>query len=155
MKYIRFIMIGLAFVFLIYVIFVIYQNTAKKSEQNIPIPTNQEQTNKQQWEPKTDDQASVNVVVTPVNLSRQSTEWEFDIVMDTHSVELNQDMTQNALLIGDDNKEYRPIKWNGPVGGHHREGTLTFNPIMPAPKSITLKITGIGNVVRSFSWQFK
>lgn len=107
----------------------------------------------QTWETKIDDQDNVSVVVTPLDLSPQSVEWRFDVGMNTHSVELNQDMTKIAVLVDDQGKEYKPLAWTGPTGGHHREGTLTFARITPTPKSIELKITGIADVVRTFVWQ--
>ena len=113
---------------------------------------NQQSSNSQKWETKTDDQASVNVVVTPLDLSQQSSEWKFDVGMNTHSVELDQDMTKSTVLVDDQGKEYVPIKWDGPVGGHHREGTLSFTPITPYPQHLTMKIKGVGGVDRSFSW---
>ena len=109
----------------------------------------------QKWESKVDDQASVTITVTPTLLSAESGEWKFDVVMDTHSVELDQDMTKVAILTDDSGKEYGPVRWEGaPAGGHHREGVLVFSPITPAPKSIELKITGIADTVRTFNWQF-
>lgn len=107
----------------------------------------------QKWESKIDEQASVTVTVTPTLLSEESEEWKFDVVMDTHSVELDQDMTKIAILIDEQGKEYKAINWEGPTGGHHREGIITFNKITPAPKSVELKISDIGGVVRSFTWQ--
>ena len=74
--------------------------------------------------------------------------------MDTHSIELDQDMTKIAKLVDDQGKEYKPTAWNGPTGSHHREGMLIFNQITPIPKSLELKISGIGGVVRSFIWKF-
>lgn len=110
----------------------------------------------QKWESKADDQASVTVTVTPSDLFLESTEWKFDVVMDTHSVELDQDMTKNAILTDGSGKEYSPARWEGaPAGGHHREGMLVFSPIAPTPKSVELKITGIADTVRIFNWQFK
>ena len=109
----------------------------------------------QKWESKTDDHASVTITVTPTLLSAESGEWKFDVVMDTHSVELDQDLIKTTVLIDDQGKEYKPISWEGPVGGHHREGVLTFSQIIPPPQSVELKISGIGDVVRSFVWQFK
>lgn len=107
------------------------------------------------WESKVDDQASVTVTVTPSDLGIESREWKFDIVMSTHSVKLDQDMTKVAIIVDDQGKEYAPTKWEGPVGGHHREGVLTFNQIIPTPKSVELKISDLGSVVRTFSWQLK
>ena len=110
----------------------------------------------QKWESKIDDQASVAITVTPSDLSLKSNEWKFDVVMDTHSVELDQDMTKVAILTDDSGKEYGPVRWEGaPVGGHHREGVLVFSPITPTPKSVELKITEIADTVRTFNWQLK
>jgi len=110
----------------------------------------------EKWESKIDDQANITVTVTPSNLSFDSKEWKFSVVMDTHSVELDQDLVKLALLIDDKGKEYKPLRWEGaPIGGHHREGVLIFNQITPTPKSIELKISGIGGVVRSFKWDIK
>ncbi len=107
----------------------------------------------QKWESKIDEQASVTVTVTPTDISTNAKEWKFDIVMNTHSVELDQDMVQSSILYDDQGREYRPVRWDGPSGGHHREGVLVFNPIIPMPKSVELKITGIADVVRTFTWQ--
>ncbi len=110
----------------------------------------------QKLESKVDDQASVTVAVAPIDISSQSKEWKFDIVMDTHSVELDQDMTESTVLISDQGKEYKPISWEGPSGGHHREGVLVFNPIEPAPKYIELKIKNVGGVTeRLFKWNIE
>lgn len=90
MKYTRFIMIGLAFVFLIYIFFVIYQQgRTKNDKQNIPLPYAGE--TRQQWETKTDDRPPVTIKVTPVELGmgKGVQEWKFDVAFDTHSVKLN------------------------------------------------------------------
>lgn len=132
--------------------FLFYQN--RPGEQKAPAPETAQQTSdSQKWDTKIDDQESVNVVITPLDLSPQSAEWKFDVGMSTHSVELDQDMTKIAVLVDDQGKEYKPLAWAGPTGGHHREGTLTFARITPTPKSIELKITGIADVVRTFVWQ--
>lgn len=106
------------------------------------------------WATKTNDQASVTVVVTPIDLSAKSQEWKFDIGMNTHSVELDQDMTRSGVLIDDSGKTYKPIRWDGaPGGGHHREGVLVFSPISHPVKTVSLIILGIGGVERGFTWQ--
>ena len=106
-----------------------------------------------EWESRTDNQANVTVTVTPSDLSPHSNEWKFNIVMNTHSVELNQDMMRVAVLVDDQGTTYIPRNWEGPVSGHHREGVLTFQSITPMPKSIELKISGVGDVERSFVWE--
>ena len=129
-------------------------NRSSPVKQTAPV-TNQikEQTNTNQpWVQKIDEQAEATVVVTPIDILSQSKEWKFDVGMNTHSVELNQDMTKIAVLVDGQGKEYKPTSWEGPTGGHHREGVLKFDQITPIPKSIKLKISGIGDVVRSFTW---
>lgn len=117
---------------------------------------NQQVTTKQTWETKTEEQADVTLVVTPLDLSPNSKEWKFDVGMNTHSVELDQDMIKITILVDGQGKEYKPIRWEGAeAGGHHREGVLIFNQITPIPKSVELKISSIGDVVRSFVWQLE
>ncbi len=112
---------------------------------------------KQKWETRTDEQANVTVVVTPLNLSSQSTEWKFDIGMNTHSVELDQDPVQIVTLVDDKGNVYKPLSWEGAgPGGHHREGVLIFNAIQPMPQTVELKIKDIGGIPeRSFKWGLK
>lgn len=106
------------------------------------------------FESKIDDQALVTVTVIPIDISLQSKEWKFNVSLSTHAVELDQDMVKISVLVDDKGKEYKPIRWEGaPPGGHHREGVLVFNQITPIPKFVGLKISGIGDVVRSFTWE--
>ncbi|MEK7081204.1 MAG: hypothetical protein AAB902_02350 [Patescibacteria group bacterium] len=115
---------------------------------------NQQTTTKQNWESKTDEQSAITVTVTPIDIFPRSKQWKFDISMNTHSIELDQDLTKTTVLVDNQGKEYRPIAWEGPVGGHHREGVLVFNAINPLPKYIELKIKNIGSSVteRLFKW---
>ena len=132
----------------------LYFSGAKPQKTPTGNQTNQQvATIEKSWETKTEEQANVTVVITPIDLSPNSKEWKFNIIMNTHSVELDQDMTKVAILIDDQGKEYKAINWEGPSGGHHREGALIFSQIIPIPKSIELKISDIGDVVRSFVWQ--
>ncbi|MEK9182493.1 MAG: hypothetical protein AAB809_00250 [Patescibacteria group bacterium] len=133
---------------------VLYFNGPKLQNAPVTNQTNQQvTTTEKNWGTKTDEQTSITVVITPLDLLPESAEWKFDIVMNTHSVELDQDMTKSAVLIDDQGKEYKPLRWEGgEAGGYHREGVLIFSQITPIPKSIELKISGIGNVERSFIW---
>lgn len=133
--------------------FLVFYNPKSASEptqENSPVSDTQPK-----WESKVDDQASVTVTVTPTLLSEESGEWKFDVVMDTHSVELDQDMAEVAMLVDEQGEEYKALNWEGSTGGHHREGILTFDKITPTPKSIELRIADIGGVVRTFNWQLK
>ena len=118
---------------------------------------NQEQstsTTKSNWETKTDEQADVAVTITPIDILSQSKEWKFDVVMNTHSVEL-ENPTKSIVLVDSQGKEYKSTNWDGPTEGHHMNGILTFNQIIPTPKSVELKVSGVDDVVRSFVWKLK
>lgn len=106
-------------------------------------------------EPQTNSEGAVTISVAPRKSASAGT-WEFEIALNTHSVELSEDLIKVAVLIVDD-KEYQPFAWDGdPPGGHHRKGILQFGPISPQPQSITLKIRNVGGVQeRNFIWQFK
>ena len=108
------------------------------------------------WETKVDTQANIGVEVTPVDLAATSTAWTFDIAMNTHSGSLDADLTKIATLSDDAGNSYQALNWEGdPAGGHHRSGLLSFKPIVPMPKVITLTLLGIGEITRSFTWQIK
>ena len=149
MKYLPYIIIGLVIITFLY-----YFGVFEAQKPLVGVDRSTDIAIKQ-WETKTDEQANVTVTVTPTDLVPDSKEWKFDIVMDTHSVELDQDLIKSAVLIDNQGKEYKPIAWEGPVGGHHREGVLVFSAVEPTPQAVELKISGLGDVVRSFAWQLK
>jgi hypothetical protein len=100
-------------------------------------------------------QAGVTVRATPRNLSGGA--WEFEVVFDTHSQDLKDDLVKSAKLVGDGGASYAPTAWQGdPPGGHHREGVLRFKPIAPQPQAIELRIQRAGEpAVRSFRWRLQ
>ena len=99
----------------------------------------------------------VTVAVTPQNLAASAKSWDFKVVLDTHSGELNDDLVKSATLFDDKGGRHVPLKWDGAgPGSHHREGVLRFNPISPQPQSIELRIQRPGeSAPRSFRWQLK
>ena len=86
----------------------------------------------------------------------------FDVVMDTHAVDLDGfDLKQLALLRINGAREVQPTGWDAPKGGHHRNGTLTFpaeaangSPLIaPDTRTIELVIRDIAGVPeRVFRW---
>lgn len=111
----------------------------------------------QNLESKTDNQAGVAIVVTPVDTLPLGEEWKFNIVMDTHSVELDQDLTRIAILVDDQGREYQPLAWQGAEpGGHHREGALTFPALDATSAFVELQIKNVGGVAeRIFKWNLQ
>lgn len=99
----------------------------------------------------------VTVAVTPQNLTPSAKSWDFKVVLDTHSGELNDDLVKTATLLDGKGGRHVPVKWEGAgPGGHHREGTLKFSPVNPTPTAIELSITRPGEATpRSFRWQLK
>ncbi len=100
-------------------------------------------------------QAGVTVKATPRTLAGSA--WEFELVFDTHTQALTDDLDKTAVLVADGATAYPPVKWQGdPPSGHHRKGTLQFKPILPVPAAIELRITRAGETAaRSFRWQLK
>ena len=91
-------------------------------------------------EAQSNEEGSVTITVLP-RIAEGADRWEFAITLDTHSVELSQDIAAISVLRDDTAGTYAPLVWEGnPPGGHHREGTLVFAPITPVPQTITLDI---------------
>ena len=58
----------------------------------------------------------------------------FNVVMDTHSVDLDKyDLSLLSLLRDEKDNKYNPVSWQAPPGGHHRSGVLT----LPLPPTIS------------------
>ena len=96
--------------------------------------------------------AGVTVKATPRMLSGGA--WEFEIVFDTHTQALNDDLLKTASLRAD-GKPFAASGWHGdPPGGHHRKGVLKFAASNPPAQEIELRITRPGEPKpRSFRWQ--
>jgi hypothetical protein len=97
----------------------------------------------------------VTVKVTPKNVAGDAEMWDFAIVLDTHSADLNDDLVKSSLLLDSAGARFVPAAWDGaPPGGHHREGVLRFKAVSPQPRSIELQITRTGeDAPRSFRWE--
>ena len=79
----------------------------------------------------------------------------FDVVMDTHSVDLDAyDLGQLAVLRTDAEDELEPVGWDAPEGGHHRTGILRFARLDAGAGYIELVIRDVSGVPeRRFRWQ--
>ena len=93
--------------------------------------------------------------MTPKTLGPGQARWEFSVVFDTHSAQLNDDVAQTTILVTDDGRTLKPAAWTGAgPGGHHREGVLAFEGPVPRPVTIELKMTRLGEpAARIFRWQ--
>ncbi len=97
----------------------------------------------------------MTVVVTPLELGAGEPAV-FQLVFDTHSVDLDFDVAAAAKLTDDQGTTFGASAWSGdPPGGHHRKGTLTFPKTIGQAISVTLTLRGIAGVKeRTFRWEF-
>jgi hypothetical protein len=100
------------------------------------------------------DAGGVHVAVTPKVVERGATAWEFELVIDTHTKLLNEDLSRAAVLVDDEGRERAALAWQGdPPGGHHRKGILRFPAPAERPKVVELRISGVGGPgQRVFRW---
>lgn len=94
----------------------------------------------------------VTVRATPGVLSGGT--WEFEIVFDTHSQELRDDVAKSATLVAG-GVASAPLEWRGdPQGGHHRKGVLRFKAPAARPAAIELRLGRTGEPEpRVFRWK--
>jgi len=107
--------------------------------------------------PQTSSERGVTVLAAPRELSSTAKVWEFEIVLQTHSQDLTDDLEAISALVADGRATQAPTAWEGdPPGGHHRKGVLRFAPVTPRPETIELRILRPGeSSPRSFQWQMK
>ncbi len=105
----------------------------------------------------TSNEGGVEVSVTPINLAPNLSERSFEVDLNTHSVELSEDMVLASKLILDSGEVINPSNWEGdPPGGHHRAGVLKFKSLSSLIQSITLIISRVGGIEeRKFIWNLK
>jgi len=110
---------------------------------------------------RSDQQGMVTVDITPLNLTSPGDTLEFDIALNTHSVDLSMDLATLANLATDTGITIQPTLWDAPRGGHHVEGKLIFpatvdgKSILEGANNLTLTITDLDVPSRVFEWQLK
>lgn len=79
------------------------------------------------------------------------------VAMNTHTVELNYDLTRLAALRNDRGEELHPKSWKAPTGGHHVSGQLAFEipeGFLANSDRLELVIQDVGGVPeRLFRWK--
>jgi hypothetical protein len=107
---------------------------------------------------RTDTQGAVEFVVTPLNLAAAGATLDFDVSMNTHSVDLGWDLAAQSVLATDTGLEVAGRGW--PIGsGHHYEGTLSFpsntsggEALLVGASTLTLTIRDTDVAARVFIW---
>jgi hypothetical protein len=82
----------------------------------------------------------------------------FDVTLDTHSVDLDALDLSDAILRNDRGETMLAQPWAAPMGGHHRDGALTFDgdaaPFFAGSTWIELVLSGIGDIPeRTLRWE--
>ena len=105
-----------------------------------------------------DDQGQITVEVTPADLNNPGETLEFEVGLNTHSVDLSMDLASLATLTTDTGKAVQASQWDAPGGGHHVSGKLIFpakvegRPILEGAKKLTLIIKNLDVPERVLSW---
>lgn len=105
-----------------------------------------------------DEQGFVEVAVTPLNLNTSDETLNFNVGLNTHSVDLSMDLAPLATLEADNGLGVQAILWDAPRGGHHVSGVLSFPSIADGAKllegasHLTLTIHNVDAPERSFTW---
>ena len=107
---------------------------------------------------RTDEQGAVVIEVTPLNLDSATDTLEFDVSMNTHSVDLSMDLAQLATLTTDTGLTVQASKWDATPGGHHVPGKLIFpasqdgKSVLDGVGKLTLTIVNVDSPSRVFEW---
>ena len=110
---------------------------------------------------RTDEQGAVTFAVTPLNLASASDSLEFNVSMNTHSVDLSMDLTQFSTLTTDTGASVQATKWDATPGGHHVGGNLIFpatqngKSILDGTSKLTITIVNVDAASRVFEWDLK
>ena len=103
---------------------------------------------------QSNDEQSVTIEVTPLNLPDGGSSLDFEVAFETHSVDLGFDPAAISVLRDDQGREYPAIAWEGAApGGHHRSGVLRFQIPDNATDFIEVVIHDVAGVPdRVFRW---
>ncbi len=102
---------------------------------------------------RTDSGGGVIVKVTYLN-TKTSDDLRFQVVLDTHSVNLDgYDLKTITVLRDDAGNTYLPTAVENKGSGHHRETTVNFARIANGTKRVELVVKGVAGVKeRIFRW---
>ena len=109
--------------------------------------------------PRLDEQGAVAVEIIPVKLNNPTGSIDFIVRMNTHSVDLSMNLAELATLSTDTGKTVQASSWDGPAGGHHVSGKLTFPAsvdgatLLTGVKKLTLKLANVDAPERVFVWE--
>jgi hypothetical protein len=110
---------------------------------------------------RVDQQGAVGIEVTPLNLRTPGDSLEFDVWMNTHSVDLSMDLAALATLTTDTGVTVQATLWDAARGGHHVAGRLVFpattagRSVLDGASKLTLTIVNVDAAARIYEWVLK
>lgn len=111
---------------------------------------------------RVDTQGAIVVEITPLNLDTRSSQLEFEVALNTHSVDLSMDIAMIATLQTETGTTVPATLWEAERGGHHVTGKLIFpaatadgKPLVEGASKLILTIAGLDAPSRSFEWDIK
>lgn len=105
-----------------------------------------------------DEQGAVSVAITPLETAADAATLNFEVAMNTHSVDLSMDLSQLATVTTDTGATVKASAWTGQAGGHHVSGVLSFPAVndgaslLEGATTITLILEKVDAPKRTFSW---
>lgn len=105
-----------------------------------------------------DEQGAVAVSITPLNIDQGGATLDFEVALNTHSVDLSMDLSPLASLTSDTGAAVAATTWNAPRGGHHVSGVLSFPAaadgvaLLEGATRITLTLENVDAPARTFVW---
>jgi len=110
---------------------------------------------------RVDEQGAVVVKITPLNLTNPGETVDFEVDMNTHSVDLGMNLAELSTLATDSGQKITAEKWEAPGGGHHVAGKLLFpasvngKPFLQGATKLTLSLRDVGVPERVFTWNLQ
>lgn len=107
---------------------------------------------------RSDAQGQVTVDVLPLNLDNPGPMLQFQVTLNTHSVDLSMDLAALSTLSTDTGLSVAAVTWDAPRGGHHVQGILTFPaqvggvPLLEGATRLTLTLRDLDVPERVFEW---
>ncbi len=72
------------------------------------------------------ESGGVRITVIPLNQRASGDTLDFEVMLDTHTGDLDFDLAALAILRTDQGQEVNALAWDGGRGGHHLRGRLSF-----------------------------
>jgi len=109
--------------------------------------------------PKIDQQGAVAVEITPININNPGSTLDFQVSLNTHSVDLSMNLASLATLTTDPGHSVQALLWEAPRGGHHVQGKLSFPadadgaPLLEGAHKLTITLKNLDVPERIFVWE--